>query len=544
MKDPMIAKALERCQELGLDPSVVPNFVPVAREILSEKLVAYEEILSVVRFFVNKFLAAMQGMPILVVITDEQGLVLEIKGDRAIQSVIEELGFKPGFKFVEKTNGNNAVNLSLDYNQPVKLIGDDHYHEFLHSSACYTVPFQYRELGNILGTISIMTSVDMANDLLFTLLTTVVDSIERELLLRRQYKELHVLNKVIIDEVNTGIIITDATGNIMEFNNYAQILTGISKELVVGKSVAELGPIGAAVERIIKDQKPLTDMQMIVEHQTLGKIVGIFDGRPIYDDNGQLLGSFGKFRDITDRVAAEEKERELEAELARLDRLNLVGEMAASIGHEIRNPLTVVRGYLQMYQLKNGSDEYSEQFKTMIEELDRANSIISEFLSLSKNKAVELKPNNLNDIIRTMLPLIQAEACRLGLDITVNLGDVPDIYIDEKEIRQLLLNMVRNSFEAMEASGRITTETYAENGKVVLAVHDTGKGIPPEFMDKLGTPFFTTKDKGTGLGLSVCYRIAGRNGAKIDVKTSHKGTTFMVGFNITQPQHNCPANIT
>ena len=222
--------------------------------------------------------------------------------------------------------------------------------------------------------------------------------------------------------------------------------------------------------------------------------------------------------------------RTFEKEMARLDRLNLVGDMATAIGHEIRNPLTTVRGYLQMYQRKTENAKYHSQFQTMIEEIDRANAVISEFLSLAQNKAVELKPNSLNDIIRTLLPLLQAEALRSGQDIQVDMGDVPDINLDEKEIRQLLLNLVRNGFEAMEVGGRIVIETYAVNDKVVLAVHDTGKGIPQKVLDKIGTPFVTTKDNGTGLGLPVCYRIAQRHEANIDVKTSPQGTIFMIEF--------------
>jgi len=166
----------------------------------------------------------------------------------------------------------------------------------------------------------------------------------------------------------------------------------------------------------------------------------------------------------------------------------------------------------------------------MIDELDRANAIISEFLSLAKNKDVKLEPNNLNDIISALLPLLRAEAFRTGHDIQFDMGNIPDINLDEKEMRQLLLNLTRNGFEAMEAGGSLTIETYAENGKVVLAVRDTGPGIPPGVLGRLGTPFLTTKDTGTGLGLSVCYRIAEHHDAKLDFMTSPYGTTFFVRF--------------
>ncbi|MCM0761207.1 PAS domain S-box protein [Sporomusa sphaeroides DSM 2875] len=223
------------------------------------------------------------------------------------------------------------------------------------------------------------------------------------------------------------------------------------------------------------------------------------------------------------------KDKQLEAELHRLDRLNTVGEMAAAIGHEVRNPMTTVRGYLQM-MLKKEYATYREQLTTMIEELDRANTIISDFLSLAKNKTAEMKKDNLNAVISALVPLLQAEALHTGHQLTINAGNVPDFVMDAKEIRQLLLNLTRNTFEAMKPGCELTITTSFANGKVVLSVRDRGKGIPQSVLDKLGTPFLTTKDNGTGLGLAVCYRIVKRHGAKIDVETSPAGTTFIISF--------------
>lgn len=229
------------------------------------------------------------------------------------------------------------------------------------------------------------------------------------------------------------------------------------------------------------------------------------------------------------------KRKIAEQELIRLDRLNIVGEMAASIGHEVRNPLTTVRGYLQIFQRKEKFIEHREQLATMIEELDRANTIITEFLSLAKNKKIDLQPGNLNATIQALLPLLKAEALHFGNEIHEEIGHIPMFNFDDKEIRQLILNLSRNAFEAMEAGGILTIKTCFENGKIVLAVKDTGSGIPKEILNKLGTPFVTTKASGTGLGLPVCYRIADRHGAKIDISTGLEGTTFTLRFPPVNP---------
>jgi signal transduction histidine kinase len=216
--------------------------------------------------------------------------------------------------------------------------------------------------------------------------------------------------------------------------------------------------------------------------------------------------------------------------MQRLDRLNLVGEMAASIGHEVRNPMTTVRGYLQLFQRRAELAKYGEQLTTMIEELDRANAIISEFLSLAKNKAIDRKRGNLNTIIRSLSPLIQADALRTGHETAFRTGDIPDNEFDPQQVRQLILNLTLNALEAMQAGGRLTIRTYLSNQAIVLEVKDTGSGIPDQILEQLGTPFVTTKENGTGLGLPVCYRIAERHGAKITLQSSPQGTTVRVAF--------------
>jgi diguanylate cyclase (GGDEF)-like protein/PAS domain S-box-containing protein len=303
-----IAESKQRCLEWGLNPIITPSFIPVNPDLFRQKCSDYQEILAVVKFFVNKFLDAMKGTPILIVITDEQGVVLEIAGDETMQNIIEQLGFVRCVRFMEESNGTNSVSLALKYNQPIKVIGEEHYHCFLHSSACFTVPFQYTELGNILGTLTIMTSLEQANDLLLTVLSTVADSIERELLLRNQNRKLNVLNKIIIDEIRTGVILTDAEGNITEFNKYAEFLTGLKKEDLLGKSVRDLQTIGEYIYEVFRSRESREDIELIVEKADDGsKNVCLFDGMPIHDERDALIGALGKFRDITERYKAEEQ---------------------------------------------------------------------------------------------------------------------------------------------------------------------------------------------------------------------------------------------
>lgn len=230
------------------------------------------------------------------------------------------------------------------------------------------------------------------------------------------------------------------------------------------------------------------------------------------------------FKNITEK-------KQYEQELKRLSNIDLIGQMAAGISHEIRNPMTTVRGFLQLLKEEPTYEKHNKHFNLMIEELDRANSIITEFLSMGNTRKSDLQMLDLNSIIRDIIPLIKIDTHNQNKYIQVDTNDIPELLLNRNEIRQLLINLYRNGLEAMDTEKVLTISTYKEDRDcVVLAVRDQGKGIRPEVLEKLGTPFFTTKDNGTGLGLGICYAIAARHNAKIEIQTGSEGTTFFVKF--------------
>jgi len=233
-----------------------------------------------------------------------------------------------------------------------------------------------------------------------------------------------------------------------------------------------------------------------------------------------------------------EERKRVETEMAHLERMNLIGKMAAGIGHEVRNPMTTIRGFLQMLVNKKECQQYWEYYKLMIEELDRANCIITEFLSLAKDRVICQRSKNLNVIINSLVPLIKADAIVANKYIKTELSDIPELFVDDKEIRQLILNLVRNSLDAMLPGRYLIIKTYIEDERIVLAIEDQGTGIAPEVLSNIGKPFFTTKEQGTGLGLAICYSIAAHHNATINVETSEEGTTFFIKFN--QKQYAMP----
>ncbi|MVX63322.1 two-component sensor histidine kinase [Clostridium chromiireducens] len=187
-----IIESKKRCIELGLDP----NRPEIPQNIMSEldlgrKKDLYDEVLEVVKFFSNKVIKSLEGTPLIMTITDENGYLLDILGDEIMIKTMSQSGVKPGIQFREEEMGTNVVSLTLKQNKPIQLVGSNHYHKCFHDSACYGVPFHYSSDGNLLGSICIMTAVILHNPFFLMTLTTVVDAIERELLLRKQNRKIN-----------------------------------------------------------------------------------------------------------------------------------------------------------------------------------------------------------------------------------------------------------------------------------------------------------------------------------------------------------------
>lgn len=315
-------------------------------------------------------------------------------------------------------------------------------------------------------------------------------------------------------------------GRFIEINEAFVKVTGYEKSEIIGSTVHDLNIWVVAKERDYF-VKQITEKGHI---QGSEQELRIKNGETrTFSISGEIIDLNGKphllhtSRDITEK-------KRIEKEIARLDRLHLVGEMAASIGHEIRNPITSIRGFLQLLR---GNDYYAKDrtyFDLMIDELDRANNIISEYLDMAKDKMVDLQPQYLNDVIKSIYPMIEADANYQGMDVRLDLGDSRITLIDDKEIRQMILNMARNGLEAMPPGGLLIIGTTVDDNEIVLYIKDSGHGLDPELLDKMGTPFVTTKEQGTGLGMAVCYSIANRHNARIDFETGTDGTTFFIRF--------------
>ena len=383
--------------------------------------------------------------------------------------------------------------------------------------------------------VSVMITIAVRSNKYLSQLNQKTNELEKEIARRKQVeatlREKESFLSSVIGSIQDGLCVIDRDFNIIRVNTtverwYSEAIPHIGKKCyAVFKGRTEICEECPAHNTFITGKSgcavlPLRDID--------GEVIGlheIYSFPFVYQKTHQTEGMILYIRDVTQKLKTEQ-------EMARIAKLNLIGSMAAGIGHEVRNPMTAVRGFLQILREKEECVIYADYFNLMIEELDRANNIISSYLSLAKDRAKNLQINSLNSIIEAIYPLMQADATVSDMSIVLELNNIPDLYLDEEEIRQLILNLVRNGLEEMSSKGTLTISTYTDHNEVVLAVRDEGKGISPEVMQKLGTPFFTTKDNGTGLGLAICYSIADRHNAVIQVVTGSGGSTFFIHFKV------------
>jgi PAS domain S-box-containing protein len=249
---------------------------------------------------------------------------------------------------------------------------------------------------------------------------------------------------------------------------------------------------------------------------------------PFMNDDGKPYQYLAIRNDITERKRTEEI-------LNRQDKLAAVGQLAAGVAHEIRNPLTSMKGYAE-FLLEDETDEQRREFvEIILDEINRVNVIVEDFMVLAKPKAVDLKEKNIIPIIKDVLSLLEFEARKKHVRMHFEANDdIIQIECDEDRLKQVFLNFVKNGIEAMPNGGDITVRVNVTNEQVQIAIQDTGVGIPEEKLKKIGEPFYTTKKNGNGLGLMVSYKIIESHNGTVYIESElNKGTTF----NIVLPAH-------
>lgn len=322
-----------------------------------------------------------------------------------------------------------------------------------------------------------------------------------------------------------GIVITDEKGITIEFNDFAQQIFNQTSSSVIGKSIYDSDLTGEFFKRVIEFEEKYENEVLTFNNINSDQVVCLFDAQPIYEDE-KVIGAFGQFRDITDRHLIEEKIKESEKQA-------LAGRIAAGIAHEIRNPLTTVRGYLQFLE-KDVDSRTSHLFSSLlIPEIDRVNKIISDFLSIAKASYKELERINIQHFfIDYLLKFLKSESLLYNVEINVEI--LPEtknlsILCNREELLQVFINLFQNSLQAKTDTPLIINiSTNLVNSHVQFIFNDNGKGIHSSVLTHIFEPFFSTKDSGTGLGLSVSRKIVENHNGTMYASSNERGTKFII----------------
>jgi len=240
--------------------------------------------------------------------------------------------------------------------------------------------------------------------------------------------------------------------------------------------------------------------------------------------------------EVADRCALVIENSKLYQQMKERDRLAAIGEMSAGLAHEIRNPLAAIKGAIQYLDPRKLPEEDREFLEIIVEEVNRLNGVVTQFLDYSRPLKPALSPADVNEVVSRTFRLLQS-AVPPGIELVATLTDEPvRVLCDAEQLKQVFINLAQNAFQAMPQGGRLTVTTgvsrddlaYWREGarrpdQVLVAFRDTGPGVPDDAHDRIFVPFYTTKEKGTGLGLAICQRIVKAHQGAIVVRSPPTG---------------------
>lgn len=351
-------------------------------------------------------------------------------------------------------------------------------------------------------------------------------------LVDRTLAEMKSYTENVVESMASGLITVDTNGRIVSTNRKASRLLGLDTRQVQGRPIESLIPSQYLnINEVIEQEKGIIEKEVDCPIGQ-GIIPLSISVTPLKDPEGGNLGAVIILRDLREI-------RELQEKVRRSERLASLGRLASGVAHEIRNPLSSIKGFAQYFRDKfeEGSEDKSYA-DIMIQEVERLNRVITQLLDFGRPKELRLDLYPLSQILELPLHLIRADLSKRGIKLIEPPFPKDEIKVDSDQITQALLNIFLNAMESMESGGELRVEIVKkpEWGGVEIWISDSGPGINQENLSKIFDPFFSTKKKGTGLGLAITANIVEAHQGEILVESREgKGTTFKIFLPYPKP---------
>ena len=351
----------------------------------------------------------------------------------------------------------------------------------------------------------------------------------------KKVEKVYQFHKGVVQNISSGIITTDFEGIITFINTTALKLIDYEYSELVGRSVrtpfADEGECDQILHTLLKNKKMFESKEINLLTRTKKLIPVGFTTTLLDIEDVQYNGVVFSFRDLTNI-------HNFRSRLERIDRLATLGEVSAGIAHEIRNPLAGIKSSAQVLEESFSPGDFrAELIKRIIKEIDRSNELLKKFFKFAKPGKPRQDFVTVENLVKGVQVLLSSRMSKKNIIYNASFEhNLPNVYVDENQIEQVLINLFLNAIDAMENGGNLTIATRVESSKdpenkpmVMIVIGDTGCGIEKENIRKIFNPFFTTKSEGVGLGLSISSRLIEENGGRIEVESEFgKGARFFV----------------
>jgi PAS domain S-box-containing protein len=338
----------------------------------------------------------------------------------------------------------------------------------------------------------------------------------------------------VIESMGSGLLAVDTEGVCFTFNRAAEQALGRYRDEVLGRHCsAIMGKAASTLAPLLLDGQRHDHVELCISHSCGRDVYVKGSVSPLLDRAQQRIGSTFIFSDLTSHRLLEERAR-------RADRMTALGELAAGVAHEMRNPLTTIRGYLQILPSMKQNPAFLEEFsENVIREIDRLARLTDDMLGMAKPISSDLEVHDFGDVADEVVRFLADRFASAGVEVQLRCDPLGSpVQIDRNRLKQVLMNLLINAIDAVESSGARVEVSLCRSSErlavgevvrpfVVCRIRDTGPGIPPADLERIFDPFFTTKPHGTGLGLAVSNRIMEEHGGFLRVESEEgAGTQF------------------